>query len=123
MFKSYRIHQEQIRNVALNLKKISQTKKPDPLTSQRAGNRTPIQNCSINGKAALSHLQKPLRQTCAVKRRAKKIQTGTTQKTGASVFCALAVQCLQCGENFPMSDFLYTKKTNLCISCWEEKEV
>lgn len=123
MFKSYRIHQEQIRNVASNLKKINQNKKPDPLTSQRVGNRTPIQNCSRNENAVLLHVQKPLRETGAVKRRIKNIQAGTPPEMEAYVLNTVAIRCLRCGERFPVTDFLYTKKTSLCISCWEEKEV
>ena len=123
MFKSYRIHQEQIRNVALSLKKINQNKKPDPLASQRARNRTPTQNCSRNGNAALLHVQKPLREIGAVKRRAKNILTGTSPETEASALNTLAIRCLRCGEKFPVTDFLYTKKSSLCIPCWEEKEV
>jgi hypothetical protein len=32
-----------------------------------------------------------------------------------------AMRCRQCGEQFPVLDFYYTKKTGLCIPCWEAK--
>jgi hypothetical protein len=32
-----------------------------------------------------------------------------------------AIRCRQCGERFPVLDFHYTKKTGLCIPCWEAK--
>ena len=31
------------------------------------------------------------------------------------------IRCRQCGEMFPVLDFHYTKKTGLCIPCWEAK--
>jgi len=32
-----------------------------------------------------------------------------------------SIRCMRCGDDFPISDFLYTKKSGLCISCWEIK--
>jgi formylmethanofuran dehydrogenase subunit E len=29
------------------------------------------------------------------------------------------IKCRSCGENFTELDFAYTKKTGLCIPCWE----
>jgi formylmethanofuran dehydrogenase subunit E len=33
----------------------------------------------------------------------------------------LPVQCVRCGDAFPKADFEYTKKSGMCISCWEIK--
>ncbi len=32
-------------------------------------------------------------------------------------------QCIRCSARIPAMDFLYTKKTGLCIPCWEEQEI
>jgi len=34
-----------------------------------------------------------------------------------------AVRCVQCGIDFPVADFLYTKKSGLCIDCWEKQVI
>jgi formylmethanofuran dehydrogenase subunit E len=34
-----------------------------------------------------------------------------------------AMRCHRCGEEFPLLDFHYTKKSGLCIPCWETKVV
>jgi hypothetical protein len=34
-----------------------------------------------------------------------------------------AIRCFRCGEKFPVTDFYYTKKSGLCIPCWEVKGV
>jgi len=36
-------------------------------------------------------------------------------------FSIPAVRCFRCGDMFPVTDFLSTKKSGLCISCWETK--
>jgi len=32
-----------------------------------------------------------------------------------------AIRCFRCGESFPVTDFISTKKSGLCIPCWERK--
>jgi|GEM_PF-4515445 hypothetical protein len=39
------------------------------------------------------------------------------------VHYTVAIPCRRCGEQYPLSDFYYTKKTGLCIPCWEEKGI
>ena len=122
VFKSYRIHQEQIRNVALSLKKFTQNKHPDTFASHRLKKQTPIQNCNISRSATGSPDRKNLWDTSVVKRRPSYIKTGTSSETDAILSNGLAIRCLQCGENFPVTDFLYTNKTSLCIPCWEQND-
>ena len=33
------------------------------------------------------------------------------------------MRCLRCNTRIPEMDYLYTKKTGLCIPCWEEQVV
>jgi len=32
------------------------------------------------------------------------------------------IRCFVCGDHFPVTDFLYTKKSGLCIACWEKRQ-
>ena len=31
------------------------------------------------------------------------------------------IRCFRCGDTFPVTDFISTKKSGLCISCWKTK--
>jgi len=31
------------------------------------------------------------------------------------------IRCFRCGERYPVTDFLRTKKSGLCESCWKPK--
>jgi hypothetical protein len=54
------------------------------------------------------------------------MQKAGTPDTGAGIAVrerpkVPAIRCRKCGEQFPVLDFHYTKKTGLCIPCWERK--
>jgi formylmethanofuran dehydrogenase subunit E len=49
------------------------------------------------------------------------VHKGSVTHSAPAHRALLPVQCFRCGDAFPETDFLYTKKSGLCISCWERK--
>jgi hypothetical protein len=120
VLKSYKIHEEQIANIARDFKERNQTRRPDSLLPRRSG-MGDIQE--TNGKT-----DTPLRG------RIRKIVWETGPLYGPLAGCptdlvprmetpgcsVTAIRCFRCGVTFPVADFYYTQKSGLCIDCWEE---
>ncbi len=122
MLKGYKIHQEQIENVARTLRESTQRMRPDPLTVGRTGKRKPVLNGGITSSTARSP-STTVWGTGAVKGPVTDVQNNTPYEMEMPGFSVPAIRCFRCGDGFPVTDFLYTKKTGLCISCWETKVV
>jgi hypothetical protein len=122
VLKGYKIHQEQIANVARTLKESTQRLRPEPLTIAHAGKRKPATKSGTTGSAVHSP-RNIVWGTGAVKGSVTNVQTDTPPGTEETGQITPAIQCFRCGDGFPVTDFLYTKKTGLCIPCWEAKVV
>ena len=123
MFKGYRIHQEQLANVARNLKELSVTRLPDPQPSVRSGKGRAKTKTGMTGRTASPRVRKTVWKTDTLKEPVKHLPADILYGTEAHGSMAPVNRCLRCGEDFPGTDFLYTKKTGLCISCWEAKVI
>ena len=124
VLKGCKIHLEQIENVARTLKESTRTRRPDPLPAGRTGNRKPVQqNSGITDSAGHSRVRNTVWATGAVKGPVTDVPTYTSSGTDSPELNLPVIRCFRCGDGFPVLDFLYTKKTGLCISCWETKVV
>jgi formylmethanofuran dehydrogenase subunit E len=113
MFRSHRIHEEQIKKSAQNLKALYQIRNTGSATTESSGlavqqairpekshgkDRGATGNLSMDNR----HIQSP--------------EAFTPPSIPAR-------RCKKCNARIPAIDFLYTKKTGLCIPCWEEQVV
>jgi hypothetical protein len=122
VLKGYKIHQEQIENVARTLRESTQTRHPKSLPAGCAGKKKPILINRITGSTVHSP-RTTVWETGAKKGLLTNVQTDSFPGTIAPGHTGPVMWCRRCGEGFPVLDFLYTKKTGLCISCWEAKVV
>ena len=124
MLKSCKIHQEQIEKVARTLRESTQIRRPGPLPAGRTGKRKTVQQKSgITDSAGRSRVRNTIWATGAVKGSVMDVQAEAVPETYAPGYTGPVMWCHHCGTGFPVLDFLYTKKTGLCISCWETKVV
>ena len=123
MLKSYRIHQEQIENVRKNLIDIYRTRLVDPQPASRPGRGRPRSKSGATAPESRSQAGKIIWGTGAVKGPVTDMPTDGFPGNALSGPKVPAMRCSGCSSYFPVSDFLYTKKSGLCISCWEEKVV
>ena len=121
MLKSYRIHQEQIENIRKNLIEIFNPRFPGPQLADRAGKGKPGSRSGAAGSKSRSRAGKIIWGTGAVKGPVTDMPNEGFSGKALSGPRVPAMLCSGCGSYFPVSDFLYTKKSGLCISCWEEK--
>ena len=120
VLKGYGIHEEQIANVAKNLKELYHTRRTDPWPpgSSGKGNENPKK-----GKAGVvQRLRacKTIWETGPVEGPVTDHQEALLPIMGEHGSTVTAIRCLRCGVNFPVADFHYTNKSGLCIDCWEE---
>jgi hypothetical protein len=123
MLKSYRIHQEQIENVRKNLIDIYNTPLVDPQPAGRPGRGRPRSKSGAKDPESRSRAGKIVWGTGAVKGPVTDMPAEGFPGNALSGPRVPAMLCPACSSYFPVSDFLYTKKSGLCISCWEEKVV
>ena len=123
MFKGYRIHQEQLANVARSLKELSVTRLPDPQPLVRSGKNRAKPKTRMTGRTASPRVHKTVWETNPLKGSVKHVPAEIQPRTKAPGSLDPVNRCLRCGEDFPANDFLYTKKTGLCISCWVAKVI
>jgi len=124
MISSYRIHQEQIKKVEQSLKAPYLIHKAESCTHETSGR-------------AGTQIKRP-EHTAVTNPMLRQKFPGPGWKASGKEFhdnrelqflppelpspLVSAVRCICCSACMPMMDFLYTKKTGLCISCWEEQE-
>ena len=120
VLKNYTIHEEQIACIARELKERSCTRRPDSLPPDRFGWGTVKQKGGKTGSALPPQIRKTIWETSPV---------GGFEADGSDDLLPImeppkktvtAVRCYRCGIHFPVADFHYTKKSGLCIDCWEE---
>jgi hypothetical protein len=120
VLKGYKIHEEQIRNVAKNFKELYQARRPDPMPAGYAGKGTIKKTDGKTGSALQLRVQKTIWETSPVENLTRERTNDLLPKMENPGRAVMAIRCDRCGIDFPVADFLYTKKSGLCIDCWEE---
>jgi hypothetical protein len=120
MLKSYKMHEAQLAGIAQSMKELYNMRRPEP--SQPASTRfrtgTPSRNRPAN--ATLGTGSRILHQNdsggdCVTITRYEN-NPGPRNTSSETL---PVIRCSRCGDEFPVTDFLYTKKSGLCIACWE----
>jgi hypothetical protein len=109
---SYRIHQEQIKKVEESLRA--------PYRRTRTGQGV----YEIPGWATVQEKQ-PLARGSIQLRQQSMLRGKRSQKPESPNLPpppVPAMRCVRCNSRIHEMDYLYTKKTGLCIPCWEEQE-
>jgi hypothetical protein len=123
VLKGYRIHEEQIRNVARSFRELYQARRPDSLRAGSADTGNVRQTEGKTGSAFPVRVQKTVWQTRPAEGSVLEGQDYLVPKMETPNRTITAIRCYRCGVDFPVADFLYAKKSGLCIDCWEEMVV
>jgi hypothetical protein len=121
MLKSYKIHEEQIANVAREFKERYHTRRPESQSPGGTGNENLKKGKA--GSIPRPRVQKIIWETSPIE---GPVMDGLTELLPTMEIpghSTTAIRCFRCGINFPVADFHYTKKSGLCIDCWEEMVV
>jgi len=120
--KGYRIHEDQVRNVAQYFRELYHIRKTGRQTPVRNKRGTRDMAGSSDGVSPSLHdghvwvtgtVRGPILYSPE--------ENPSSWKSPGSM--KRAVRCVQCGIDFPVADFLYTKKSGLCIDCWEKQVI
>ncbi len=108
----YRLHQEQLKNVAQALKEPY-------LVRQTASG---VQETPVAGKTPVHREPAtPVEEAHPEDRESAGPHSLRPAPAVPSSWLP-AMQCVECNDRIPVMDFLYAQKTGLCIRCWEEQE-
>ena len=123
MHKSYKMHDAQLASIAQTIKQMYHVRRFDSVANP--------------GRSETGSVPRPQNNDTGMRRATPRNTVRTMAETGtpskgfvhpesapesAPVKQARpSIKCSRCGDNFPEQDFLYTKKSGLCISCWEVK--
>ncbi len=123
LLKGYRIHEEQIGNVARHFQELYQARRPDTRQDSRAGTGNVNQTEGKTGTASRMRVRNIVWETSPVEGSETEGQEDLVPEMETPGRTITAIRCCRCGIDFPVADFLYTKKSGLCIDCWEEMVV
>jgi hypothetical protein len=120
VLKGYRIHEEQIRNVARNFRELYHARRPDLQPAGRTGRGDVKQPNRKTGSASRVQVGKTVWETGPMEGSGAEGQDNLLLEMETPGRTISAIRCYRCGVDFPVADYLYTKKSGLCIDCWEE---
>jgi hypothetical protein len=121
MIKFQRLHDEQIKKVAQSLKAPYHARNTESGKQEISGAvRTQIKSPEPAGTSQMLQLKSRSRSR---KNTGMAPKDSRDERPLPQLNPVAVMQCIQCGDRFPVTDFLYTKKTCICISCWERKVV
>jgi hypothetical protein len=120
VLKGYRIHEEQIRNVARSFRELYHARRPDLQPARRPGTANVKQPHGKTGSASRVQVGKTVWETGPAERSMGEDQNNLLPNMETPGRTITAIRCYRCGVDFPVADYLYTKKSGLCIDCWEE---
>jgi hypothetical protein len=120
VFKGYKIHEDQIANIARNLKEHCHTRRHDSQQPSHSRRGNVKQTNGKTGNALCVRIRKTVWETGPVEEPVINSQKNLLPRMETPGRAVTAVRCFRCGVDFPVADFLYTKKSGLCIDCWEE---
>jgi hypothetical protein len=122
MPKAYRMHGEQIASIAQTMKELYHVRRIDSDKTGRSESggatrslHTVLDKAGVNSQLTGRAMSKKRRPSRGSLQSVSTTDSPVVQEAGSSI------QCFLCGDNFPETDFHYTKKSGLCISCWERK--
>ena len=123
MHKSYRLHEEQLAGIARSIKQVYRRPHIESIANThgfitgdgpQAKPHTAGLSMVISGRIS--------RTIPEISRSVKGITYPGSAPDSAPVRrMVTSFKCFQCGDAFPPLDFQYTKKSGLCIPCWEAK--
>jgi hypothetical protein len=119
VLKSYKIHVEQIAKIAREFKERYHVRRPDSPRSVREEGNVQEQS-GKNLSPPRLRVRKTIWETGPVKGLVSEGPDSLLPKMETPGRTVTAIRCFRCGVDFPVPDFLYTKKSGLCIDCWEE---
>jgi hypothetical protein len=122
MLKSDKMHQEHIAQSAQTMKDLYYVRRVD-LPARINGDETHATSRSLSGRATT-----PARNPGVTSRTVSKRSTSSedlfhpqnTSHDNREKTIPL-IRCFRCGNTFPVTNFLHTKKSGLCRSCWEKR--
>jgi len=120
VLKSNKIHEDQIANVTRDLKELYYTRRPDSQPPHCSGKGGGKQKNEKTGCAPRLRVRKTIWETGPVEEGMMDGKGHLVPKMETPGRTVTAIRCFRCGIDFPVADFLYTKKSGLCIDCWEE---
>jgi hypothetical protein len=115
MLPSHRIHAEQIKKVAQNMKALYNIRHAEPGIQKNSGWAGTRVNRTKPASTTVTQLYASQTRNGNV----PAFNNGNADIISADPVPAL--RCMRCNDHFLVTDFLYTKKSGLCISCWEVK--
>jgi hypothetical protein len=120
VLKTCKIHEEQITNMAGDLKERYHTRRPYSQSRGSSGSGNIKQKNGNAGRALSLRVQKTTWKAGPVERSVMEGQNNLLpiMETPGQEFTA--IHCYRCGIVFPVADFHYTQKSGLCIDCWED---
>lgn len=123
MFKSYRLHEKQLAGIAQTMEDLYGKRQPDSANgtsrSRKSKSARALHNDAVFSGVESRQMIKPVTKKWRPSQRA--VHPKSAQLSALGKQDLLPVQCVRCGDAFPKADFEYTKKSGLCISCWEIK--
>ena len=121
MLKSYRLHEEQLANIAQALKQMYHLMHINSIANSGTSGTREIERVQSLDSFQISDAQGLKVGTNQKKNRSAE-KWGSRKSVPDPVHFEreTSVKCSQCGETFPYIDFLYTEKSGLCIICWEK---
>ena len=120
VLKGYKIHEDQIANIARDLKEHYHTRRSDSQQPGRSRRGNAKRTNGKTGSASCVRIRKTVWETGPVEEPVRDGQKDLVPRMETPGRAVTAIRCFRCGVDFPVADFLYTKKSGLCIDCWEE---
>jgi hypothetical protein len=117
------IHEEYIKKIAQTLNAPYQVRKVESGLQETSGTVRTQKNCPESAGINPTHRQKFRGKDRKSNGMAPNNNRYKRLSLEVSLSSVPAMQCIECNDRFPLMDYLYTKKTGLCIRCWEEKEI
>ena len=115
--KGYRIHEEQVRNIAQCFRELYHIRR----TSRQVPSRNKKEAGDMIGSGGTHDGHIWVTGTVRGPILYSPEENPSSWKSPCSM--KRAVRCVHCGIDFPVADFLYTKKSGLCIDCWEKQVI
>jgi hypothetical protein len=119
----YRTHEEQIASIAQTMRELYHVRRDDSNANDVPGTGNSAVSQDISDEIGERNPRFSVRNTTKnVKTlKSRKHQASGTDSAPAQQSLS-AIKCFRCGDAFPVTDFLYTKESGLCIPCWESKK-
>ena len=120
VLKGYKIHEDQVANVARDLKEYYHTRRLDSQPSGCYGMGDGKQKNEKAGSVPCRQVRKTIWKTSPMDEPLNDDKNALLPKIETPDPTVTAIHCFRCGIDFPVADFFYTQKSGLCIDCWEK---